>query len=1103
VREEEGLELWRRCEDAWADWLAARGAGAVMRHNDATSNTAHSGAPLVRVGGRNRRAPDLQTVTSGRAEYWEVKTRSRADVDPHTGQHRHWMPFAAYDDYLAVREHTDTPTWVVLYEAATASSPGRWLQISIDRLREVGTLESRWVAEGRRVEAWMWPVAEMDLVEGPAVDEGSAESGIAPRGGEEDPVSLAALAPVERDLRRLRRRAPQSAPPTRTTEGSGADRPSAGLPRLHEWMESEPVLGLDVLRRKLGIPVLPRYSLLRVGLDGIDLEDLVGLLQYGVRLFVVSSEEPAWPMDKAELDAFRASRLLETAVVPSADQCATWVVDGALPERPGNLVTRVMCEADEGGDLNFWQFRIVHASPAADVVVEAGAGTGKTETMSERIVFLLATSGASADSTGQHPRDLRADEIALVTFTREAAAEMRERIGRALLVRQRLCRRCAQPTLAWLLQLVTADISTIHSLARRIAASSAGTIGLGPDFRVSRLTMEFRAAVQQEISAELERLVDKYPAQVPAAHEWQRHVTTIWEALENNGVDLLQMSTGGSAPPDLDWGDAPGNGLEQGVHELTRAAVEKMALRMRELCLDEQVLPTNQLVPSATAAIRAQDHPPVRPYRYLFVDEFQDTDPAQMDLFLELRRRLGLRLFVVGDVKQGIYRFRGASGNAFVELELRAREKGLSTTSFSLTRNFRSGAELLDSLHRPFSVWGSNDWLPYSDGARLRPRSRSSDSSSAVATVPVSRNDEARAAASVVDRWWTRDRAESLGVLCRQNWQAQKAQDAVRSQHPDVPIPCEILVGGSFYLTPAVRELRAFLEAVADPEDDGALLEVSETRWGAGLAAGGPPGRIGAEAWGRPLETPLGWSSRLAPIGKDASIPREDLAQLRRRLELVGSLLGSMPVLGWLVECDRVLQPSRYHLPGPDDETERQRYSRCLDHLITLLDAQFQDAPLSLERLLAWIRLQIGTNRSEDEPDTTTEGKVVALTVHKAKGLEFDRVVVPWTSTRFGPPRSLGTRTAVRGAAGETPRLLWGWHLHEGKTYETDFTNLPPGRRTEWNDDDRDNLREETRLLYVAMTRARKELVILMDRRPTPRGATPTSWFDLLREGGL
>ncbi len=148
------------------------------------------------------------------------------------------------------------------------------------------------------------------------------------------------------------------------------------------------------------------------------------------------------------------------------------------------------------------------------------------------------------------------------------------------------------------------------------------------------------------------------------------------------------------------------------------------------------------------------------------------------------------------------------------------------------------------------------------------------------------------------------------------------------------------------------------------------------------------------------------------------------------------------------------------------------------------------------------MRLQVATNHTEDEPDTSTEGKVVALTVHKAKGLEFDRVVVPWTSTRFGTPRSVSTRAAVRDDEHGPPRLLWRWHLNKGTSYESDFTNLPPERQAEWRADDEDTLREETRLLYVAMTRARHELALL--RGPGGRGSAsrPGSWGDLL-EGAV
>ncbi len=178
------------------------------------------------------------------------------------------------------------------------------------------------------------------------------------------------------------------------------------------------------------------------------------------------------------------------------------------------------------------------------------------------------------------------------------------------------------------------------------------------------------------------------------------------------------------------------------------------------------------------------------------------------------------------------------------------------------------------------------------------------------------------------------------------------------------------------------------------------------------------------------------------------------------------------------------------------------RYGRCLDHVVTLMDGQFRDSPTTLERLLSWLRLQIATNRIEDEPEAETDGKVVALTVHKSKGLEFDRVVVPFTGVTFGPPRSVTTRTSVLRPSGATPRLLWRWTLNSGKPYATDFSNVPLDRQQEWHVDDADTAKEEARLLYVAMTRARDELILFVDPRTKVGVTSPTSWAELLKAGG-
>lgn len=1076
--------LWRQCEEAWARWLEQAGQ-AVMRFASATGNTELSNAPLILAGGRHRRAPDLSASSQGQTQYWEVKTRSRSDVDPLTGQHEHWMAAEVFGDYLAISEHAQMRVWVVLYEPATASVPGRWLRIDVRQMRETGHQAERRGAAGTVVTAWVWPVSEMDVVEGPALGAGSLESTLLPREGAGEALGMDELKPIERQLRRRKKRPGQEAlsPVEHLADGPA------------HWLDAEPALALDVLRRSLGIPHMPRYSVLRVGLDGVDVDDLLGLMHYGIRVFIVSGDRPEHTWTPAELEAFEDARMLEWADgVEASTGCLEWVVDGQGVDDLPPEVEAALAAADDGGLLNLKQYEIVHADPDADVVVSAGAGTGKTETMSERIVFLLATAGRGA-AVGERPRELRADDIALVTFTRESAAEMRNRIARTLLLRQRLCRTCALPALAWMLQLGSADVATIHSLAKRVVSSSAAVLGLGPDVRVSKRTMEVRDATNRALSARIEQLVDQHRSLVPAAYEWQRHVQTVWDALENNGVDLLRLAELDAAAPEVDWGKAPSNGLEQSAVEATREAIEQVAQEVREMCLDGQTLPTNQLVPSATAALKAQDHPPVRAYRYLFVDEFQDTDASQMDLMLELREKIGCRLFVVGDAKQGIYRFRGAEGNAFEEMDRRVAERPIPPmVPFDLTRNFRSGARLLASLHPYFMAWGGADLLPYKASDRLLPRHRGADPSKAVSFETVKSKQFAQEAARTVKRWRDSSEHESIGLLCRQNWQALAVRDEVRK----LDLACEIRVGGSFFETPAVREMRVLLEAVCDPEDDAALLELCETRWAAGLLAGEPPSDVPASTWGTPAEPPISWRPRFSALAAVDDLPRHDLESLRQRVGMLKMMSTRTSALAWVAECERSFRPGACEMPGEDDETERRRYGRCLDHLVTLMDSQFADGATTLERVLLWLRIQVATNRLEDEPEAETDGKIVALTVHKAKGAEFDRVLVVSTSTSFGPPKGLATQTAVlRDAHGGTPRLLWLWRPTGSAT---PMTNVPLDRGHEWRTDQRDTAKEETRLLYVAMTRAKEELLVQMTRTGTDL-SSPDSWGDLL--GGV
>jgi ATP-dependent exoDNAse (exonuclease V) beta subunit len=201
-----------------------------------------------------------------------------------------------------------------------------------------------------------------------------------------------------------------------------------------------------------------------------------------------------------------------------------------------------------------------------------------------------------------------------------------------------------------------------------------------------------------------------------------------------------------------------------------------------------------------------------------------------------------------------------------------------------------------------------------------------------------------------------------------------------------------------------------------------------------------------------------------------------------------------MSAVAFVVECCRRFAPNLVERTG-ENVVNRHRYARNLNHLITLFDSQFADSPATIDSLLAWLRLQIAVNRNEDEPveESDLAASTVAITVHKSKGLEFDRVIIPYTATSFDPPAVMKTHVFVVGE-NDSRKVRWVWSPFSGNTKIRNGKENAP----EWATDEGETNREEARLLYVAMTRARERLAVLC--APTPHERT---WGGLLKRGGV
>ena len=586
-------------------------------------------------------------------------------------------------------------------------------------------------------------------------------------------------------------------------------------------------------------------------------------------------------------------------------------------------------------------------APDGPVLVLAGAGSGKTRVITYRMAWLI-----EQDRAAPH-------EILAVTFTNKAADEMRER------VRTLLSGKLSSVPLT----------CTFHSLCARFLRQEAAALGLKRDFSI------YDSDDQQRL---VKALLKEF-----GEDNTPRTVRGVLEMISRS-------KTAGRAPEEWDTSTNPN---ERHHSELYRRYV--LALKVAgALDFDDLLIETVKVL-RTKPDVRERWH---RRYRYLLVDEYQDTNPPQYHLVRLLappsdeHGAARPNIFVVGDEDQSIYAWRGAD----YENILRFEEDFPGTLEVLLEQNYRSTQPILDAatsvIQNNSSRKGKVLWTERKSGARVQ-LFEAEDA-----------NDEARVVAEKIWEHQRRSPLERLAVLYRTNAQSRLFEEALRKHD----IAYRVVGGFSFYKRAEVRDLLAYLRVARNPLDQQSLLRILNT----------PPRGIGAVTVRKLTE-----EAAAGPIPLWEALENSPNEKLRRFREMITRLQGEFTSSPLDEALEHTLRESGYEHWLLDQKTPEA--TGRLENLHELIAA----ARESRERGEGPNEFLDRAALVSDADDLDAAAAVTLLTLHSAKGTEFDVV------------------------------FLAG--MEEGL--------FPHSRATE----SEEQIEEERRLCYVGMTRAKNQLVLM------------------------
>ena len=804
-----------------------------------------------------------------------------------------------------------------------------------------------------------------------------------------------------------------------------------------------------------------KYSLLLSGSEAekATLAELERYMQYGIKILLFIKEEKANKLKT--LFHKKYGRSCFNVFIPKAGQHLPElrVVDGKFGAKQYEKLAYLGgldYNTEFGGrDFNWEQYQVEHAPFDDAMIVRASAGTGKTTVMIDRILYLLAVA-----------ENLSPKDIGMITFTNAAAGHMMDKIQERMKV---FYSDTHQPRfLRWLEELAEMRIQTIDSFFKRIITEEASWLGYSQGFVLRGFAKEKKDILEEVLDETLRNTrskdyLDHFKLQ---RSEYIKAAEYFWQQFNSRGYFIEDIEK-------MDFGEMS----KHNDYKIVNDTLKKMIVEAEKRFMLTKQRANAFSLSDIKAEMFRLTHTDCKKLRLtnlriLFVDEFQDTDNSQIASLVWLRKILDCQMFVVGDVKQSIYRFRGAEENAFDEIKTRLQQSGVPVNriiDMVLRKNYRTCGNVLAELDVDFLRLGAPPEvdLPYDSNASVRACVSGAGS--------IMRKN--------VNKWKVEStlretlkecvsKGRQTAVLCRTNKQAAGVAEICRKEN----IPCLLRGSGGFYRCEAVNDFVSMLGGLLYPGDVRLLYNFLLTPYSKYV----PEEQI--------IERQCG----------NEALQLEYLNSVfcKAGLEKWGAMIQNIPVFIFLRKIVIELNPvgrfaQRFRqqkkasgiTPEMLDEIQLKvdTYQLNLNKLFQIIYDHFAGDFISLLDVYDFLKLKAQTNFDEDilYPDTESTGKsiVEVMTVHKAKGLEFETVILPYTQDNFVQNEDYYKYRALYTENTSTNRVGWAMS-HIGRMISND--NYDSMRDNEYSA----ARREAARLLYVASTRCCRDLIFFAEKHP-------------------